>query len=357
MVLSNDTFKQLSHSIACVRFPLVFAILLLHCYSTCIIPDHVIYDKTLYPLAYWIGETGVPAYFFISGLLLFYSSKDYFQQIKSRFRTLFVPYMIWNALLLLFYVALWMAGFHPEILFKSMDDYTWQDYVRCFWDRGVSDWGNTTPIMAPMWYIRNLMVMYLISPIIYFFIRVTGPLIPIVSALFWINAHNVAFSLQTLTMFSLGAYFPINDINPIDFWKQYKNHILIIFLVLGVWDNFLHIAPIDSSIAAMVGLPVHRLALIANTFFVIWLGTFLYDRDWRFPNLSKAAFFIFCIHFPLMKIIRKQICKSHLEWSDGTHIMAYFISLAIVTFICYFMFKFLSRHWPWFIRVSTGGRG
>jgi hypothetical protein len=356
MVLNDDAFRQLSHSIACVRFPLVFAIILLHGYSTCVIPNHDIYFKTLYPLSYWIGETAVPAYFFISGLLLFYSSKTYSQQLKSRFKTLFIPYMIWNSLLLLVYVAIWLAGFQPEILYKSLDDYTWQDYLRCFWDRGERDWGNTTPVMAPMWYIRNLMVMYLISPILYYVIRATGPMIPIICGLFWANANNVAFTLQTLTMFSLGAFFPINEINPIDFWKQYKIHIIILFVVFGILDNYLHIASVDNSITTLFNLPVHRMALVANTFFVIWLGTYLYDREWRFPKLSKAAFFIFCVHFPLMKAIRK-ICKRFLEWSDGIHILLYFISVALITVICYLMFRLLSRYCPWFIRVSTGDRG
>jgi hypothetical protein len=356
MTLSDDAFKQLSHSIACVRFPLVFAILMLHAYTATRGVGSGTYFRVLYPFALWFGETGVPAYFFISGLLLFYSSKTYTQQLRSRFKTLFIPYMIWNGMYLLVYVVIWIAGFHPEILDKSLDDFTWLDYVRCFWDRGARNWGNTTPVLAPMWYIRNLMVMYLISPLLYYVIRATGPIVPVVCAMFWVTRNNVAFNMQTMTMFSLGAFFPINEINPIDFWKQYKIHIIIFFIVLGTLDIYFHTASVDSSIKVMVGLPIHRMALIANSFFVIWLGTYLYDREWRFPKLSKAAFFIFCLHFPLTKAVR-EIANRHLEWPDGFHLFLYVVSVVAVTSLCYGAYLFLNRYWPWFIRVSTGDRG
>ncbi len=351
MVLSDETFKQLSHSIASVRFPLVFAILLLHGYTTCLLSGHNTYYDVLYPPALWLGETGVPAYFFISGMLLFYSSKNYFQQLRSRFKTLFIPYMLWNGLLLLVFVAIWLLGFDSKINSKSLDDFTWLDYIRVFWDRGDRNWGNTMPMMTPMWYIRNLMVMYILSPILAYAIRLIGPMIPIVSGLFWINSHSVAFSLQTLTMFSLGAYFPLKEINPIDFWRQYKIHILFFFVCFGLADNYMHIVGIGGNAA----LVVHRLALVTNTFFMIWLGTYFYDRGWRFPRLSRAAFFIFCIHFPIMIGIRSVAAK-HLEWPDSVHLLVYVVSVSLVTAICYGIFALLSRYAPWFIRISTGDR-
>lgn len=354
MVLSDDTFKQLSHSIACVRFPLVFAILLLHAYVPTI--GHGMYHHTLYPFALWFGETGVPAYFFISGLLMFYSSKTYLQQVKSRYHTLFIPYILWNGLFLLAYVVVWLIGFNAEINHKSLDDYTWMDYIRAFWDRGDWDRGDGLPVLTPMWYLRNLMIMYLISPIVYYVIRATGPLVPIVAALFWFNAHSIALVLQTLTMFCLGAYFPINEINPIDFWRQYKIHIIIFFAFFGVTDMLLHQGIVDlSGLGFDIALPFHRLALIANTFFMIWLGTYLYDRGWRYPRLSKAAFFIFCTHYPVIAAIRAVAAKCP-HWPDAVHLVYYTITVFVTLFICYGLFQILSRYAPWFIRLSTGDR-
>jgi hypothetical protein len=157
-------------------------------------------------------------------------------------------------------------------------------------------------------------------------------------------------------MFCLGAYFPINEINPIDFWRQYKIHIIIFFAFFGITDIFLHQGIVDlSDLGFDIGLPFHRLALIANTFFMIWLGTYLYDKGWRFPHLSKAAFFIFCTHYPINAAIRS-VANRFPQWPDAVHILLYALSVAAVTLICYSLFRLLSRYAPWFIRISTGDR-
>lgn len=357
MTHNDEAFKQLSHSISCVRFPLVVAILLLHAYTAAPSLGHGTYFRVLYPFALWFGETGVPAYFFISGLLMFYSKKTYSQQLKSRFRSLFIPYMLWNGLFLFAYIVAWKIGFNMEINNKSLADYNVIDYLRAFWDRG--DWanGNSMPVLTPMWYIRNLMIVYIISPLVFYVIRATGLLLFLAASLFWINTHNVAFILQTVTMMSLGAYFSIKGINPITFLNKYKILVVIFFVFFGLGDIFLHQGIINPNnvFTSDISLPFHRLALIGNTFIILLIGSFLYKRGWHFPNLSKAAFFIFCIHYPLNAAVRS-VAKLYPQWPDMVHILLYVASVAIVILICYGLFRILNRYQPWFIRISTGGR-
>ena len=101
--MNNHSFQRLSISIENLRFPLVLLIIMLHCYTSTVfqIPGHIYYFRVVYPFALWLGETGVPAYFFISGLLLFYSKKTYDQKIRDRMHTLLVPYFFFNAVILI----------------------------------------------------------------------------------------------------------------------------------------------------------------------------------------------------------------------------------------------------------------
>lgn len=355
MQLSDESFKQLSHSIATMRFPLVMAILFLHAETATSFPseeDHAAFFYPLYPLAIWFGDTGVPAYFFISGLLMFYSSKNYFQQIKSRFHTLFIPYIIWNALLFLPYLALWLIGHGQPINHKLLDDYTLLDYVRIFWDRGEWDGGNSMPMLCPMWYIRDLMIMYLLSPIVYFVIRSTHFLLPAIFLIVWVNNPTIAFTWQCLAMFCLGAFFPIIEINPLDFLRAYRMDIILLFLIFGIADNVGHI--FFNSFE--YNLQLHRLSLVFNTFFIMWLGVFLYDHGMRFKYLSNAAFFVFCTHYPINAVIRK-VATIHSEWPDSVHLALYFVSVALVAGICLGLYSLLNRFAPRFLRLSTGDRG
>ena len=129
--MGNNSFHQLSLSIETLRFPLILSIICLHCYTSTstVVSGHDSYFRFIYPLSLWIGETGVPAYFFISGLLLFYSQKTYSQKIKSRFRTLLIPYLFFNGLVLCGYLCLMFTGKTVVILDKDLAGYSLFDYV------------------------------------------------------------------------------------------------------------------------------------------------------------------------------------------------------------------------------------
>ena len=95
----------LSIIITWLRFPLIFLIVMLHCYSVQRLEGvHELFFKAVYPFALWLGETGVPAFFFISVFLFFLSKKNYIVKLRSRFHSLFIPYVLWNLLVLLLYV-------------------------------------------------------------------------------------------------------------------------------------------------------------------------------------------------------------------------------------------------------------
>ena len=68
--------ERLSAAITWLRFPLILFIIMLHCYSVQRLEgDHEAYFKVLYPFSLWMGETGVPGFFFISGFLFFLSKR------------------------------------------------------------------------------------------------------------------------------------------------------------------------------------------------------------------------------------------------------------------------------------------
>lgn len=346
-------YHRMSLSIEAMRFPLIMFVVCLHCYTSTssIVRGHDIYFRIIYPFSLWIGETGVPAFFFISGLLFYYSKKTYVQKLKSRINTLLIPYLFFNGLLLGGYLCLMCLGKSVIIAEKNLADYTMIDYIRAFWDRGVWDNGNGSPLLCPLWYIRNLMVLAILSPILYYIVKYTKLLFPVFGGLLWINAHDSAYTLQSLTMFSIGAYFPICNRNPIELFEKYKVLLVIAFLFLAVMD-FLHLY-----VSIPLALPFHRLSLVVNTFFCIsFLGEFLYHHHIYSAFLSKSAFFVFCIHYPLVTNLRPiyvRLCAS----SDIMLIIVYLSSVVGVALLCVLVYALIKRIMPGFINVVTGNRG
>lgn len=345
--------QRLSCSIEALRFPLILFIIFLHSYTSTssIMGGHHLYFKMIYPFSLWIGETGVPAYFFISGLLLFYSKKTYQQKLRSRFNTLLIPYLFFNFVILCGYLVLVIMGMPAVILGKDVADYSLIDYVRAFWDRGSWSSGNGVPLLCPFWYIRNLIVLVILSPVLYYILKYMRLLFPLVVGFFWINAHDSAFTLQSLTMFSLGAYFPISGMNPMELFDRYKIFFIGAFVLLAVLD-VLHLF-----ISIPFALPVHRLALIANTFFVICLcGELLYRHQIYSSLLSKSAFFVFCIHYPFTLAL-KPLFERINGLPDAILILAYFASVTCIALVCVVLYKLMNLLMPRFLNVITGSRG
>lgn len=349
--MESNYFPRLSSSIENLRFPLVLTIIMLHCYTSTssLTIGHHYYFKVVYPMALWIGETGVPAYFFISGMLLFYSKKRYIQKLSSRVRTLLVPYLFFNSVVLIGYFLLTLFGRPAIILEKDLYDYDFIDYLRAFWDRGSWSNGNGSPLMCPFWYIRNLMVLVIISPFMYYLLKYTKMLFPMIMGLLWINSYDSAYTLQSLTMFCLGAYFPINDKKPTFCFCKYKNITLCFFVILGLLDIvhvFLYIP---------FSLQIHRLSLIANVSFLLWIG--IWFSKWHLYStfLTKSSFFVFCIHYPIVLGLRS-IFSCITNWPDIMLVLLYICSVIVITTICVFIYYLMRRALPCFLNVITGCR-
>ena len=300
-------------------------------------------------MALWLGETGVPAYFFISGMLLFYSKKSYTQKLSSRIRTLLIPYLFFNSIILIGYIILSLSGRPAVILEKDLADYGIIDYLRAYWDRGSWSNGNGSPLLCPFWYIRNLIVLVIISPVLYYVVKYTKLLFPMIMGLLWINSYDSAYTLQSLTMFSLGAYFPINDKNPIVVFDQYKHLFLCLFIFLGVIDMS------HAFITIPFSSQIHRLSLISNVMLLLWIGERLPKWQLYSPFLSKSSFFVFCIHYPIVLGFRSVFSRLY-GWPDIMLILLYVCSVIVVTSVCVIVYNLMRKTLPRLLNVITGSR-
>lgn len=98
-----------------------------------------------------LGETGVPAFFFISGFLYYLSQRSTVEKLRTRLSTLLIPYIIWNSVIIIAYITIMLIGYPLEIAGKNIFDYNFTDYVRAYIDRGYWDNGNGQPMLCPYW--------------------------------------------------------------------------------------------------------------------------------------------------------------------------------------------------------------
>lgn len=353
-MLKNEqkNINHLSETITWLRFSLIVLIILLHCYSTVRLPgDHELYFRIVYPFSLWLGETGVPGFFFISGFLFFNSKKRYQQKLQTRFYTLMIPYFLWNTMLLILYIIAFIAGFPQDINGKNITDYTFIDYMRVFWDRGSYDEGNFVPILCPFWYIRNLLIMSVLSPLFYIIIKNVREAYLLVVAVWWLLTPHNAFISQSILFFSLGAYFSIIDKNPLVLFHKYKKLCLILFAVFAIADILVHTLYVTP-----INLQIHRLALIFNIPALFLLANYCCRHGITSKLLPNAAFIVFSVHYPIVVVIRKACAAKIGDASDLIHIPLYFLCVLLATFLSLLIYIFLDRFCPKLKSILSGNR-
>lgn len=129
----------------------------------------------------------VPMFFLISGYLFFYRMdtwrwEEYGGKLRRRVRTLLVPYLVWNLLYCLYLIwpQLWLVITGEAPCSVWLGRINTLGGLRMLWDSHVISrsthfmglyYASTAPVLVPLWFLRDLMVMVLFAPLVYWLVR------------------------------------------------------------------------------------------------------------------------------------------------------------------------------------------
>ena len=354
-MIKANAFERLSAAIAWIRFPLILCVVMLHCY--CTVPlapgDHSMYYYLVYPFGLWLGESGVPAFFFISGFLFYVSQKTYTQKVASRIHTLLYPYIFWNTLFLAIYIGLFLIGHPQDILGRSIGDYNAIDYLRAYIDRGEFSDGNNGPILCTYWYVRNLFILCLLSPIWFYLNKYLKCIWTALLLVWWMSLHHNALLAESLLFFNLGALFAINDINPLKITERSKSILLYIWAFFAIADYLSH-----TFIPLEVAFYLHRISLILNIFGFLHIADMIVKGNKQKTNtyLAGSVFWIFATHDHLAIALRRLCVKLFGNYSDIIQVTLYFATFLIVLAICLTSYQITKYLFPNIVNFATGNR-
>lgn len=300
--------------ITALRFPLALLVVLIHCD----ISERVGADSGQFELiaplcqllSKGIATMAVPAFFAISGYLFFlgkqtFTFADYREKLRRRTKTLLVPYLAWNIVAFLIYAAKDIAAGQP-LQFPPCAEIFWG--IRPLGEGGVNILGLSigptfAPVQIPLWFVRDLIVLVVVSPALHFLIRRTGvvwlALIGIANFVFWPNFGGM--SLTGAFWFSIGAWFAVRGKDPLATTRRFvtatavvcaTSFVLAITLhdVCGPASNFLRVLYTMSAIICLI----HAADALTRR---------------RNPNrfLADSTFFIYAFHtlvlFPIIALL------------------------------------------------------
>ena len=159
----------------------------------------------------------------ISGFLLFYNVKHYdksvyFSKMRRRINTLVEPYIIWN---LIYFIILWYVPLDEIPLFELYDFHNEKNSVKFFWELFIR------PLDGPLWFIRNLVIMLIMSPIFYWVVRKSGFVLSILLLILTQFANSPI--IESLLWFSVGVTMSVMRI---DFLRICRDMMSWSFLIL-----------------------------------------------------------------------------------------------------------------------------
>lgn len=355
--------KKLLDTIAILRFPCTCMVVFIHSHFSKFVNGSVIslsefplYSNLSYLISEVLCRIAVPFFFVSSGYLFFFKPEvfnfaTYKNKIKKRIYTLLIPYLFWNGITLLLLVI-------NNVFFKSNNLIADLDFINCievFWDRG-----DGMPICYPLWYVRDLMVMVSLSPLIYYFLQKLNIWIVCVAAVFWLfSKDNISGIINPsgIFFFCLGAYISIFNYPILDRIRRI-NKINTLISILSLLVVLIHF-----NLSERAHLPY----LLVRVIYHICIFSFLCSmvnmtsvglESGKFhinTFLIESCFFIYAYHaYPIGIIL--MLFLQIFSLSDGMLLVVYFISPIIVILMGLVIYKTLKKVFPFGARLIIGQR-
>ena len=365
METNNDV---LSRTVSFLRFPLIVAVVFIHTGLGKVRMDgQTLISHGMFPVFDFVdglvanefARIAVPLFFFISGYFFFsrpgFSWEAYGRKLKKRTSTLLVPYVFWNLLMvgLSFlgqtFLSSMTSGDH-----KLIADFTWLDWLNVFWDHR----GDNMPANYPFWFIRDLMTLCVLSPLVYGFIRYTRRWgVALLGILY------VAGLLPKLWLYSAdpyfffwGAWFALNGKDFTDSFQPCLRLALAGYILLVVASRLsaYQLLPDDAG----WGDAAHRLGVIAGL--VLSVSAVAHGiaagKLKASPLLQGSTFFIYAYHAAAIMFLCKLWVKLCRPSTDAEVTAAFFALPVIVVCLGIGLHALCQRCCPRLLSVVTGNR-
>jgi surface polysaccharide O-acyltransferase-like enzyme len=369
-----------SLTIDLLRFPL--AIMVVFCHLD---PDYIplsdadfsilswrgIYNVVAILLSHSLSAIAVPTFFLISGYLFFMKCTEftwgfYRYKIQRRIHSLIIPYFLWNALAIVVYVLVTLGKYGTLEPANYILSQGWHWFYDCIsWAPSRVNWlGDTaisaTPFDLPLWFLRDLIVVSLLSPVIYGFVKrlkIWGILLLLLADISRIWPALPGFSSTAFCYFSLGAYLAINRYNIVDLVHRYKHTILPIALVLLLSLTYF------GGLKTRVGGNLDPIFYLFGVFAAFYIASELIMRYHIKPNklLVSSCLFVYAMHYltPKGNLWEKSLQMLHAiipGQSGFEDIVCYVLTPFLTAAICIAIYAVGRKFLPKITLIFSGNK-
>lgn len=334
MSISN----YLSEKIKILSFLLTVLIVILHANMANLCTGSISFLQKV--MTEEVTRIAVPLFYLTSGFLFFVNYQntwsDYRRKLHARTRSLLIPYILF---LMCGSLGMFVLGHVYTI------DALWKIIKH-----GIL---SSPPIFYPLWFLRDLYVMVLFAPIVYWVVK-RVPILLIVPIVVWLLGKNpFAFPMtEAMLFFSVGAFLSTKVK-----WLEQTEHrgalgCIILWLLLCFMNRYV------SEYVISLPYATHCVILLLGIY-AVWI---LYDKLYskfservKSAKIYKFSFFIYLFHEPILTILKKigLYTLGNSSWSIG---VIYVIAPILTILVVYGMGLILNGYFPQLLAFITGGR-
>ena len=297
-----------------------------------------------------LGGAAVPLFFLFSGYLQFCKQDSYSVLLKKRAKSLLVPYIAWTILTVLFY---FIAQSIPQAAQFFQDEnnivrnWDFLDWLNLFWVH-KNNGGDIYPLVYQFWFVRNLIVLIVFSPILNFLAKKMPFLVFVGITLCYLNGLPLGFG-GAIFFYMAGWFFAEHKISFFKISDKIKWFEYAILLLLVLIAN----------IAFSEKIKFHGIGTILSCLFFLKLSHTIVSKEKIYTIASYLAgfsFFLYAIHAPfLMACLNKisyRIIPLHGIGCLVQFVVPCVLCIAIGTGIGIFLKRFL----PPIFKILNGSR-
>ena len=279
-----------------------------------------------------LTQVAVPYFFLVSGFFFFkkdyYAGEEYKMMLRKKWKTLFIPFVIWNTVGLL---CLLVTGQYSQPVSVG-------DFILRLADSNY---------YGPLWYVRDLMTLMLIVPVYQWIFRCNNWIIyaTVFAALYymWIPIDCGWISTEGIFFFFLAGILQKHQEI-----LQRRLTATVVWLLFAVWIVLCFTTPFFQYLHK----PCTLLGVV-----VFWLVSdhiALLDSK-VVMRLARYSFLIYVLHFYPLKVMK--VALGRLFYGNEWVSLAAYLILPIITCVIVVVIGcIMRRYMPKLYNLSTGNR-
>lgn len=362
--MTYEIDKQTSDTINIVKFIAIILVCYLHSYKdglnfngyTVTFEIPLWFEIIRYSIAKIIGPIAVPSFFFLSALLIYRKNIIWKDVLKKKLKTLLFPYMIMNTIGI---ASFFVLQHIPSLsLFFSKPENIISNWQIMDWVNAYIGYRDGYPMLYPLWFIRNLIILNIFCIPIKFFIKkynLTFIIILLMLYLFsnltYINANIILFEKSVL-YWSLGCFCCINNIKfktIANFVEKY--YILLIYIICCIASYVMHHSNI------MFSDVINKITIFMGVFVllsIVYNIKNIHIKD-KLLKLAPYTFSIYLFHEFSLTFFRK-LLGAVLPSTINYIALEYILCPLVIIIYCIILSIFLKKICPKLYSIITGGR-